>query len=92
MYPRPLGPPSRSPHNPTPLRHPETVQDYMVSPPHPTTTFSACLVPIKNLNQRISLLREVRNAETKGNSLGRLNNNKVVIKHRQGPLVLSQGL
>ena len=53
---------------------------------------SACLVPVKNLNQRISLIREVRNAETKENSLRRLNNNKVVIKHRQGPLVLSQGL
>ena len=53
---------------------------------------SACLVPVKNLNQRISLIREVRNAETKENSLRRLNNNKVVIKHRQGPLVLAQGL
>ena len=36
----------------------------------------------------------MRNAETKENSQRRLNNNNnnVVIKHGQGPLVLSQGL
>ena len=34
----------------------------------------------------------MRNVETKENSQRRLNNNNVVIKHSQGPLVLSQGL
>ena len=41
---------------------------------------SACLLPVENFNQRISLIREVRNAETKENSLRRLNNNNVIIK------------
>ena len=58
----------------------------------PPPTFSACLLPVENFSQKISLIREVRNAETKENSQGRLNNNNVVIKHSQGPLVLSQGL
>ena len=39
--------------------------------------------PVENFSQRISLIRKVRNAETKENSLRRLNNN-VVIKHSQG--------
>ena len=55
----------------------------------PPTTSSACLLSVDNFSQRISLIREVRNAETKENSLRRLNNNTVVIKHGQGPLVLS---
>ena len=58
----------------------------------PTTMSSACPLPLENFNQRISLIREVRNAETKENSVRRLNNNTIVIKHGQGPLVLSQGL
>ena len=33
-----------------------------------------CLLPVKNFSQRISLIREVKNAETKENSLRRLNN------------------
>ena len=53
---------------------------------------SAYLLPVENFSQRISLIREVRNAKTKEKSLRRLNNNNVVIKHSQGPLVLSQGL
>ena len=53
---------------------------------------SACLLPVENFSQKISLIREVRNAETKENSQRRLNNNSVVIKHSQGDLVLSQGL
>ena len=53
---------------------------------------SACLLPVENFSQRISLIGEVRNMETKENSQRRLNNNDVVIKHSQGPLVLSQGL
>ena len=57
----------------------------------PATMFSACLLPVEHFNQRISLIRELRNAETEENSLRRLNNNNVVIKHDQGPLVLSQG-
>ena len=63
----------------------------MVLAPPPPTMSSACLLPVENFSQRISLVREVRNAETKGNCQRRLNNN-VVIKHSQGPLVLSQGL
>ena len=58
----------------------------------PPTVSSACLLPVENFSQRVSLIREVRNAETKENSLRRINNNNVVIKHSQGPLVLSQGL
>ena len=54
---------------------------------------SACLLPMENFSQRISLIRELRNVETKGNCQKRLNNkNNVGIKHSQGPLVLSQGL
>ena len=68
-------------------------QDRVVlAAPPPPPTFSACLLPVENFNQRMSLIREVRNIETKENSLKRLNNNNVVIKHSQGPLVLSQGL
>ena len=58
----------------------------------PSTVSIGCLLPVENFNQRMSLIREVRNIETKENSLKRLNNNNVVIKHSQGPLVLSQGL
>ena len=68
----------------------ETKQDRMVLAP--TTMFSACLLPAENFSQRVSLIREVRNAETKENSLRRISNNNVVIKHGQGPLVLCQGL
>jgi len=38
--------------------------------------------------KRISLIKEVWNAETKEDSQRRLNNNNVVIKHSQGPFVL----
>ena len=58
----------------------------------PPTTPSACLLSVETFSQRISLIREVRNAETKENSQRRLNSNNVVIKHSQEPLVLSQGL
>ena len=68
----------------------ETEQDHMILAPH--TMSSACLLPAENFSQKISLIREVRNAETKENSQRRLNNNNAVIKHGQGPLVLSQGL
>ena len=53
---------------------------------------SACLLPVENFSQRICLIGEGRNVETKENSQRRLTNNNVVIKHSQGPLVLSQGL
>ena len=66
---------------------PETEQDPVVLVPH---VFSLPL-SVENFRQRISLIREVRNAEAKENSQRRLNNN-AVIKHSQGPLVLSQGL
>ena len=52
---------------------------------------SACLLSVESVSQ-ISLIREMRSAETKENSQERLNNNNAVIKHRQGPLVLSLGL
>ena len=68
----------------------EIKQDCMVLAP--TTMFFPCLLPVENFSQKISLIREVKNAETKENSLQRINNNNVVIKHSQGPLVLSQGL
>ena len=42
---------------------------------------------VGNFTQRISLIRKVRNVETKENSQRRLNNNNAVIKHSQGPLV-----
>ena len=45
----------------------------------------------QNCRQRVGLIREMGNAETKENSQRRPNNNDVVIKHSQGPLVLSQG-
>ena len=71
----------------------EMKQDLMVlAAPRLLPMFSACLLPAENFSQRVSLIREVRNAETKENSLRRINNNNVVIKHSQGPLVLSQGL
>ena len=60
--------------------------------PCPLTMSSAFLLPVESFNQRVSLIREVRNVETKENSLSRVNNNNVIIKHNQGPLVLSQGL
>jgi len=58
----------------------------------PLTVSSACLLPVENFSQRIRLIGEVRNVETKENSQRRLSINNVVIKHSQGPLVLSQGL
>ena len=46
----------------------------------------------QNFSQRISLIREVRNAKTKENNQRRLKNNNVVFRHSQGLSVLSQGL
>ena len=75
----------------------KTEQDHMVLaypiPPLPPTISSACLLPVKNCSyKKISLIREVRNAETKGNSPETLYNNNAVIKQSQGPLIFSQGL
>ena len=53
---------------------------------------SACLLSVENFSQRVILIREARNAKTKENSQRRQNNNYVVMKHSQGPLVLSQEL
>ena len=53
------------------------------APHHPMS--SACLLSVENFGQRISLIREMRHAETKENSQRRPNNNNVVIKHSQGP-------
>ena len=58
--------------------------------PCPAPMFSAWLLPVENFSQRMSLITEVRNAETKGNSQESLNN--AIIKNNQGPVVLSQGL
>ena len=66
----------------------ETEQDPM-DLPHMS---SACLLSVENFGQIISLIREMRNAETKENRKRGPNNNKVVIKHSEGPLVPSQGL
>ena len=66
----------------------EMEQDTMVLAPT-TTMSSALLLSVENFSQRISLIREVRYAETKENSQRKLNNNNVIIKHSQGPLVLS---
>ena len=41
----------------------------------------------KNFSQRLSLIGEMRNAETRGNSQRKPNNNNVLIKNSQGPLV-----
>ena len=67
----------------------ETEQDPIVLAP---TVSSACLLSMESFSQRISLIREVRNADTKENSQRTLNNSDVVIKHSQGHLVPSQGL
>ena len=42
--------------------------------------------------QRINLIRELSNVDTKEKGQRRLNNNHVVIKHNQGSSALSQGL
>ena len=46
---------------------------------------------VENFSQRVSLIREMRNAETKEKSQRRQTNNNVVIQDSQR-LVLSQGL
>ena len=51
-----------------------------------------CPWPVENFSQRISLIREVRNAKTKGNSERRPNSSSRVIKRSQVPPVASQGL
>ena len=58
----------------------------------PSPMFCACLLSLESFSQRISLMREIRNAEAKENSQRRLNSNNVVTKHSQGSLVLPQGL
>ena len=74
----------------------ETEQDPLILAPSPrTTTSPACLLPVETFSQRISLIREVRNVETKENSQKGLNNKgniNTVSKHSQGLLVLSLGL
>ena len=44
---------------------------------------SPCLLSVINFSQRRSLIREVKNVETKENCQRRLNNNNVVIKDSQ---------
>ena len=50
-------------------------------PVFPLTTFSAFLLLVEDFSQRISLIREVRDSETKENRQRRLNYNNVVITH-----------
>ena len=45
-----------------------------------------------NISQRTSVIREVRNAETKEDSQRRQNNNNVVTRHSQGLVAPSQRL
>ena len=66
----------------------ETEQDPMVLP----HMFSVCLLSVETFGRIISLIREMRNAETKENRKRRPNNNNVVIKHSEQPFVPSQGL
>ena len=47
---------------------------------------------VENFSQRISLIRKVKNVETKENSQRKMNDNDVVIKHSQRPLVPSRRL
>ena len=54
---------------------------------HTPTMSSACILSVGNSNQRINLIIEIQKQR---NSQRRLNNTNVVIKHSQGPLVLSQ--
>ena len=62
-------------------------------PPQPPCPMSSSwLLSVGNLRGRMSLIKEMRKAETKANSQRRSNNNNVVIKHSQGPLGPSQGL
>ena len=64
-------------------------QDPMVlvsPPPCPLSAF--CL---ENFSLSISLIREVRNVETRENSQRRLKTSNAVIKHSRGTLVLSHG-
>ena len=58
-------------------------------PAHPAISCS-CLLSVESFSQRVSLIRDVRNAETKRNSQKRANNNNVVIKQCQRHLILSQ--
>ena len=70
-------------------------QDHIVLASPPCSfpfLFFIYFLPVENFNQIIILIREVRSAETKEDSLRRLSNNNAVITHHQGPLVLSQGL
>ena len=53
---------------------------------------SACLLSVENFSQKISLIREVRNVETKENSQRRLSHDKVVVKHSQGPFAFSRAV
>ena len=53
---------------------------------------SACLLSAEHFSQRISLSEKWEHVETKENSQRRPNNNSLVIKHSQGPLVPAQGL
>ena len=52
---------------------------------------SACLLSVENYSQRINLIKTSEKRENKGKHSKETNNN-VLIKHSQGPLVLSQEL
>ena len=60
----------------------ETEQDMVLAPPPPPPPSPVpAFFSVENFSQRISLIRDERNAETKQR---RLNNNNVVIKHSHG--------
>ena len=55
-------------------------------------TSSACLLSVEKFQPKNKFNQRRENAETKENSPARLNNNSLVIKQSQGPLVPSRGL
>ena len=50
----------------------------------PPPMFFACLLFVETFSQRMSLIREMRNAKREGNCQRRPNNNNVVTKHSYG--------
>ena len=57
--------------------------------PHPAPRPQPAFCLWKTFSQRISLIREVRQCRNRGKHQRRPNNNSLVIKHSQGPLVPS---
>ena len=64
----------------------ETEQDPMVLAPHILCLYFVCG---KIFSQRIRLMKEAKTCRNKRKQSKELNNHDVVIKHNQGPLILS---